>query len=345
MAEQKEAARYQTLKQIHTNFKDRIDEKILTIDENYKIKDKGGSEIEKMKDHLANLEGQKSALKLKTQKLANEVDKLVSGTQDANFSELEDLHIETETLITRWIDKLKDEIKKFEQDSVVSNKQRLECPTFSGDYLKFKTFKTTFTTFCQGFGAVDKKLHLVQALKGPAYTKVQDLIESDRSFKEIWDQLESSYGNEKRLIDMACRAFYALDDPRANNKSVGEYVDAMRNRASNVKNLGLDLDNFMAQYIISRLPGSYRGDLMSKYKDDETKISIDSMGPKLDQFFLNKDYQESDNISCNVGTTELTAAAGIAHTHTNPSESKPTPKSDHGNRGRGSDRGWNRGGH
>ena len=345
MAEPKEAARYQSLLLTHNNFRKNLDVKILAIDRDYKIKDKGESEIEGLEEHLAYLESKKSTFKRMTSILIDTVDKLETTTQLENFSNLEESHTVTEALMTRWIDKLKKSIRKFEQDSVVSNKQRLECPTFEGDCLKFKTFKTRFTTFCKGFGESDKKQHLIQALKGPAATKVQDLIDQDRDYTTIWEALVSSYGNEKRIIDATCKAFYSVNFPRANNKAVGAYIDTMKNRASNVKNLGLDLDNFLAQYIVSGLPGSYKADLMSKYAPEETKITVDSIGPKIDQIFLNKDYQESDDVSCNIGTTELTAAAaGIANTHTNSPESKPIPKTDQGNRGRGFDRGYgNRG--
>ena len=339
MAEAKELQRYQALLLTHNNFRKNLDAKLVTVDTDYKVKDKGDTEIETLEDHLAYLESKKSSFKRMTTILIDTVDKLETTTHLDNYSNLEELHTETEALITRWIDKLKKAIKKFEQDSVVSNKQRLDCPTFDGDCLKFKTFKTRFTTFCKGFGESDKKQHLIQALQGPATLKVQDLIDQDRDFTTIWEKLESSYGNEKRLIDATCRAFYAVGCPRANNKAVGTYIDTIVNRASNVKELGLDLDNFLAQYIISLLPGSYKADLMSKYTDKEIKISVDSIAPKMDQVFLHNDYKEPDDVSCNVGTTELTAAAGIANAHTNPSESKPTPKTDHGNRGRGFDRG------
>ena len=330
MAEPKEAARYQSLLLNHNNFRKNLDAKILTIDTDYKIEDKGESEIEALAAHVAYLESSKSTFKRKTSILVDTVDRLETTTQLENFSKLEELHTETEALMTQWIEKLKKSIKKFEQDSVVSNKQRLECPTFEGDCLKFKTFKTRFTTFCRGFGESDKKQHLIQSLKGPAATKVQDLIDQDRDYTTIWEALVSSYGNEKRIIDATCKAFYAVEFPRANNKAVGEYIDTMKNRASNVKDLGLDLDNFLAQYIVSGLPGSYKADLMSKYTSVETKITVDSIGPKVDEIFLHKDYQESDDVSCNIGTTEL----NVAVANTRPPASNPEQKPNHGNRGR-----------
>ena len=60
MAESKEAARYQSLLQLHNNFKKTLDAKILTIDADYKIEDKGESEIEVLEEHLAYLESKKS---------------------------------------------------------------------------------------------------------------------------------------------------------------------------------------------------------------------------------------------------------------------------------------------
>ena len=341
MADAKEVARYQLLQQTHHTFKRNLEAEIVTIEADYNTEDKGESEIEKLEGHLATLESRRSSFKRKMSILIDTIDRLEYESQVENFANLEDSYTVTEASITRWIEKLKKAIKKFETDSVVSNKQRLECPTFEGDCLKFKTFKTRFQNFCKGFGEQDKKMHLIQALKGPAAEKVQDLIDRDRDFKTIWESIVSSYGNEKKVIDATCQSFYSLDKPQANNAAVSAYYDAMKNRASNVVDLGLDLDHFLAQYILAQLPGVYRADLMNKYDPKETKITVASIGPKLEEVFINRNYKEPDKVSCNIGTTELNVAAA----NTRPPASNPEQKVDHGNKGRGFDRGRGRGGY
>ena len=54
---------------------------------------------------------------------------------------------------------------------------RVDIPTFHGDYLKYKHYKSKFKTLTSTYDEISQRVFLVdQSLKGEAYNYVEDLI-------------------------------------------------------------------------------------------------------------------------------------------------------------------------
>ena len=347
MGDAEDKAKLDRLQSIYDAYKLKLDQKLATIKTDFEA-ERGEANIDKLEGHLAHLGSQRTHWTKKTQKVGEALDGMKGTANTIAFATLEEKHIEVDALILIWIEKIKKALKQYEKDADISNKQRLDCPIFEGDCLRYKTFKTRFTNFCKGFGENDKKAHLISALRGKALEQVRDLIDRDRDYKDLIDQLDASYGNEKRIIEATVLAYFDFIPPDCNNISVNDYWTQMRNRASNIEDLNITLGNFLAQIALNYLPGPYKADLMCQIPSGTNKHTFADLSPKLDNVYLYREQQQKNNLSCKVGTTELTAAAGITKFNTN--ESKPNTQADQAKgqnfrgRGRGRGRGGFRGG-
>ena len=349
MSDAKDKARHDRLKVIYDSYKVKIDAKFSTIQTDFDKKDRDEANVELLEGHLAYLGSQRTHWTKKTQKVAEALDLMEGTIHTADFTNLEDLYVSLDASMLNWIEKIKKAIKKFEKDSDISNKQRLDCPTFEGDCLKYKTFKTQFANFCKNFGESEKKAHLINALKGRALEQVQDLISRDRNYKELIKQLDDSYGNERRVIESTCLTYFDFTPPESNNDCVKDYWTKLRNKASNIEDLDMTLGNFLTQIAVYYLPGGYKADLMRQLESGTNKYTFAELSPKLEDVYSYREEQKHNNLACKFGTTELTAAAGI--TKIIPNESKPYPHTDQtkgqqfrGRGGRGRGRGEFRGG-
>ena len=343
MADAKDKTKLDRLQGIYDAYKVKLDEKFNAIKTDFD-KERDDANIELLEGHLAHLGSQRTHWTKKTQKVGDALDGMEGVAHTAAFATLEEKHIEIDAAILNWIEKIKKALKKYEKDSDISNKQRLDCPSFEGDCLRYKTFKTHFTNFCKGFGESDKKAHLISALKGKALEQVQDLIDRDRDYKALIEQLDAAYGNEKRIIEATVLAYFDFIPPECSNPSVNNYWTKMRNRASNIEDLNITLGNFLTQLAVNYLPGPYKADLMRQLPPNTNKYTFAELTPKLEDVYLYREERQKNNLSCKIGTTELTAAAGITKINTN--ESKPNTQTDHtkGQNFRGRGRGRGRGG-
>ena len=155
-------------------------------------------------------------------------------------------------------------------------------------------------------------MHLISALQGNARIKVEDLINRNASFDTIWKALDDFYGNAKNITDATLTSFFSIPKPGNNIQEITEHFTKIKNQCSTVMALDLTAEQLMTHYYLLQIPGQFRSELESKCPSDNYKYTFDILSPKVDEVSRLRKHQQNDNqLSCNIGNTEITAAAGF----------------------------------
>ncbi|CAL4126889.1 unnamed protein product, partial [Meganyctiphanes norvegica] len=114
--------------------------------------------------------------------------------------------------------------ESIETKSKVAGKlAKLDLPIFDGDFLLYKYFKTRFITLTEDYDEITKKIYLTNCLTGRARKYVEDLIIHDGEYSNIWNQLDSHFGNLNNIIDATLKSFFELPKPSKDIQEIEEH--------------------------------------------------------------------------------------------------------------------------
>ena len=275
------------------------------------------TDIENLELNHAELESQRSRLKIKNSKFQDALVKLKGNTQLENFEKLDESYADSEALTIHWLNKIQKEIKKFNKDNEIGNKQKMELPSFEGDYTEFNTFALAFETFCRGDGDSNKRYQLISALKGKAYEYVGDLINRNQPFQVIWDKLKDHFGDQKRLTDATISDFFETSPPGNNMSEIASHFVKIKNRASNITALGLTVEQLLTHYYLLQIPGQFRTELEQRLgPETPAKLEFAAVEKAVEAISRTNEYNKNhsssfvgsvdDNITAAVGSTSNT---------------------------------------
>ena len=274
-----------------------LDELQKALDEN---------ETKAIKDRSVTIKTHRNTLEKDLARLEEEE---VEATEE---EDLDDIKLEMKTLIAKMsvnISKTKDHLDASSKSTAIAGKiTRVDIPTFHGDYLKYKHYKSKFKTLTSTYDEISQRVFLVDhSLKGEAYSYVEDLIVHGGTLKTIWEQLDGHYGNENHIIDATISAFFQQEKPNKDINKFEEYYIQCKNRAANLIALGHSPEELLAAYFMLQIPGEYRSEIerrLSNTKADrtaESKYNFTNLTPLVEDFtrimkMANNDQNKTTNV-------------------------------------------------
>lgn len=309
--------RYDHLKNIQDKFETSVGVIITDVTAKCIVVDKTDVQIEELKEQISVLETQKSALTRNQMALNKTIDDQSLKAQLNNFLILDDNYNKLNNKLKILIEKIQTILKEHNKKSDVSNRERFSLPTFEGDFLLFRPFQGKFKQFVKGLGEVELQSYLVQALKGEAREKVEDLINGNASYETIWDGLEEFYGDKQNISDSTIHAFFSTPKPSSSIKDFVKNFTTFKNRCKNVLELGLTTEELLTQFYLIQLPGTLRSAIEDRLTTEVGKTTFTLLTPIVSKVSRHKRFDDKysvETISCDLGSSEITAAAGFAKT-------------------------------
>ncbi|CAL4110922.1 unnamed protein product, partial [Meganyctiphanes norvegica] len=212
--------------------------------------------------------------------------------------------------------------ESIETKSKVAGKlAKLDLPTFDGDFLLYKYFRTRFITLTEGYNETTKKIYLTNSLTGRARKYVEDLIIHDGEYEEIWKQLNSHFGNPNNIIDATLKAFFELPRPSKDIQEIEEHFIQSKNRCTSVIALDHNPDELLAAVYMLQLPGEVRSELEKKLhetgnRESETKYTFNDLGPLMEEYIriMKLSSQKNEELEKISNPIKINAMVGITRT-------------------------------
>ena len=125
----------------------------------------------------------------------------------------------------------------------------------------------------------------VNPLKGKAYEWVKSLVVNNRDIADLWKSLDAHYGNEKHIVDTTINSLLSIPRCPNNIASLEKHFIDSKNAATNVANLGLNIDQLLASMYMLQIPGDYRSELergltnkkLDKYTFEDLSVLMEEM--------------------------------------------------------------------
>ena len=310
----REKDKYNTQVKIYNNLNMTLTNKTPEINSTLEIEPQNESSIEMLEEHKSWLESHKSCLGKKSSKLIDIMSAL--SPESEYFDPLAALEVKFANLEQKMIslsNKIRRKVTNFHKDQDITRKERLSLPKFKGDFIEFKKFKTQFTNFCKGMGSEDKKYHLVNALDEVPTSVIEPLVNADQDFDSIWSALVEHYTNPKEIADSVISNYLNTPTPSDSMAELGQHFIKMRNYASNILGLNMDLEQFLCHMYFLKIPGSFRSELESHLPKDQHIFRFKDIAPYVNQNVRVKRYRHDVNPSLTPISTNyaVTVTPGI----------------------------------
>ena len=309
-------------------------------------------DVATLESHQGWLDSQKNIIKLKLNSVNGALSALEGAKQQLNFYKLEEKWATLDASLNTCSTRVQNAFKKYQKDKEIVNREKMKLPPYKGGFVEFRTFANQFKTFCEGLGEAQKKFQLVNALEGKARDHVQGLIDEDRNFKTIWDELESEFGDEKRLINATISNFFNIPKPNDNITELESHFTQIKNKCSNVLALGLTVEQLLTHYYLINVPGQFRTELEVRLDKTKNSHSFSELSTAVKEITRAREHQSNQGQSNQTNAYlasqdfEINSAIGSVDTRNQKPFHRPSPKPEHFQNGgnyRGQRGGYNRG--
>ncbi|XP_077996706.1 uncharacterized protein LOC144450013 [Glandiceps talaboti] len=158
------------------------------------------------------------------------------------------------------------------------NLPKLTLPTFSGDLLKWVSFKDEFASVHENpnLDNIHKFQYLRSQLRGEAARAIEGISLNNANYGHAMTILEERYGQTHEVADAYMRAFYELPAPNAELYSLRDFHDTIETYVRALSTLGKEEDIYgqgIAPILMDKLPDDIRERIAREHGNAGWKMS------------------------------------------------------------------------
>ena len=306
---------------------DRFNAYKITINTLLEKQDKSAEDKISLEENYNKLKSHKDLIAQKSRKLQSAIEEAYNDKEAYTaLAALEVKYTDLEGPLFSLMDKVKAILDRWKKDDDILDTTRMSIPDFWGTFGEWNNFSSTFGTLTEHSGKKNKRIRLLEAVKGEARVQIEDLIDEGADFQAMWDELESVYGDPRNQTDSLITRLFSIEQPKDDNNELKSHFNTFKNRSSNIVSLKLSTENLLAAYYMLQIPTKLRSNIEAEFEADHTKFTFKEIAPiikRLCRTGIEPVGKKSKETSCSVGQVEEVSAA-VGH-------AQPKSKNNGGN--------------